>query len=31
MNFGLLLTTTMNDKNVADAKKRFLIKIAVKG
>jgi hypothetical protein len=27
MNFGLLLTTTMNDNNITDAKKKFLIKI----
>lgn len=27
MNFGLLLTNTMNDKNIVDAKRRFLTKI----
>lgn len=27
MNFGLLLTTTINDKNIIDAKKKFLTKI----
>lgn len=27
MNFGVLLTNTMNDKNITDAKKRFLAKI----
>ena len=27
MNFGLLLTSTINDKNIVDSKKRFLMKI----
>jgi hypothetical protein len=27
MNFGLLLTSTINDKNILDAKRRFLTKI----
>jgi hypothetical protein len=27
MNFGLLLTNTMNDKNIIDAKRSFLAKI----
>jgi hypothetical protein len=27
MNFGLLLTSTMNDKNISDAKRKFLTKI----
>jgi hypothetical protein len=27
MNFGLLLTNTMNDKNIIDAKRSFLSKI----
>ena len=27
MNFGLLLTNTMNDKNIVDAKRRFLTKL----
>jgi hypothetical protein len=27
MNFGLLLTSTLNDKNKEDAKKKFIMKI----
>ena len=26
MNFGLLLTSTLNDKNKEDAKKKFIMK-----